>query len=146
MVQCAAVILFGIMIDIPITAHQVLLMLPAALFVCLLGGAFGVLVLSRIRTAQTAYQLFPLIIFPQIILAGVFAPVKELPPFALIPSRLMPLTYAVDWIRAIFYRGLPEFHAVVIYGALVDAIVVGVLFLGCLIVGTYLFIERERNR
>ena len=81
----------------------------------MLGGAFGILVLANLGNQQRVRQIFPLVIFPQFFLAGVFNPITRLPPFLFILSRAAPMTYAVDGRQyvaiaagySIFAFGLP---------------------------------------
>ena len=106
--QGVAVVLFGLLIGVPLTVAQVLSLLPVAIVVCLLGGAFGVLVLGNISSQRAANQIFPFVIFPQFFLAGVFSPIQVLPIYLDVLSRISPMRCAVDLTRNAFYRGRPE--------------------------------------
>jgi len=116
------------------------------LLVCFLGGAFGILVLSNLGSQRSANQIFPFIIFPQFFLAGVFSPIKHLPTYLFILSRIAPMTYAIDFIRGIYYSGKPEYAKIVLYNPLIDFTVIAAMFLVFMIVGTILFVKNERNR
>jgi ABC-2 type transport system permease protein len=145
-VQALGVILFAILVGIPATPAQLLILIPAGLIPCLLGGAFGVLVLANLGNQRSANQIFPFLIFPQFFLAGIFAPIKELPLPLFILSRIAPMTYAVDFIRGIFYAGTEEYPRIVLYNPWFDLFVISVMFLVMLVAGTYLFVRSERNR
>ena len=140
------ILVFGFIIGVPITIWQFVSMIPAAILICLLGGAFGVLVLANLGNQRSANQIFPLIIFPQFFLAGVFNPITNLPPVLFVLSRITPMTYAVDLFRSIYYFGKPEYGKVVLHGSLVNLSVVLGMFLIFLVLGTHLFIQNERNR
>lgn len=144
--QGLGILLFGIIIGISISFSQLLYLLPISIVICLFGGAFGLLVLSNLSSQRLANQIFPFIIFPQFFLAGVFNPIKDLPSYLYILSRLAPMTYAVDFLRSIFYIGQPEYSRVVLYSPLVNFIIIGVIFLAFLVVGTHLFVRNEKNR
>lgn len=101
LVQGAVVILFGLLIGVPLTFVQVLGLIPVALVVCLLGGAFGVLILGNISSQRAANQIFPFVVFPQFFLAGVFSPIKVLPLYLDILSRISPMRHAVDLARGV---------------------------------------------
>lgn len=150
LVQAVGVLLFGLFMSlffpIDITPIQLLISLPAVFAACLLGGAFGVLVLSALGSQRSANQLFPFVIFPQFFLAGVFTPIKELPLPILILSRLAPMTYAVDFFRGLYYWGHPDYNDVVLYPPIVDFVIIAVMFLVMITIGTYLFVRNERNR
>lgn len=150
LVQAAGVLLFGLFMSlffpIEISVTQLIISLPAIFAACLLGGAFGVLVLAALGSQRSANQLFPFVIFPQFFLAGVFNPIKELPLPILILSRLAPMTYAVDFFRGLYYWGSPDYNQVVLYNPLIDFMIIAILFTIMMSVGTYLFVRNERNR
>lgn len=150
LVQAIGVILFGLFISlffaIDISFMQLLISVPAIIAACLLGGAFGTLVMASFGNQRSANQLFPFVIFPQFFLAGVFNPIKELPLPILILSRLAPMTYAVDFFRGLYYWGQPDYEYVVLYHPLVNLTIISIMFTIMLSVGTYLFVRNERNR
>lgn len=146
MIQGAGIIVFGLIIGIALTLQQIMFLIPVGLVSCLLGGAFGVLVLSNLKSSRTASQIFPFIIFPQFFLAGVFNPIKDLPGYLLILSKITPMTYAVDLVRGVYYFGQPEYTELVLASPLVNLAIIAVLFSVFLVLGTYLFVRHERNR
>lgn len=145
-VQVVGVVIFGLIIGAKVDLAQFLSLIPAGIIACLLGGAFGTLVLSNLSNIRSAQQVFPFLIFPQIFLSGVFNPIKDVPLPLHIISRLIPMTYAVDFLRGIFYLNRPEYNQVVLYSPLVDLLIITALFTVMLFLGTYLFIKNERNR
>lgn len=150
LVQAVGVILFGLFISmffsIDISALQLFISIPAIIAACLLGGAFGTLIMAAFGNQRSANQLFPFVIFPQFFLAGVFNPIKDLPFPILILSRMAPMTYAVDFFRGLYYWGKPDYEYVVLYHPLIDLTVITGLFLIMISVGTFLFVRNERNR
>jgi ABC-2 type transport system permease protein len=144
--QGIGIVLFGFIIGVSMSATQLLLLAPAALLACLLGGAFGVLILSNLTDRRLANQIFPFIMLPQFFLAGVFSPVKVLPPFLEILSLMSPMRYAVDVTRGAFYTGQPDFGPVVLQPPIVNVAIIMALFLVFLVIGTTLFVRREQNR
>jgi ABC-2 type transport system permease protein len=96
----AAVLLFNIQI-----VGNALLVL---LVIFLLGlGMLGLgFLLSAIAKSEfQAIQFLPLILFPSILLAGVFWPLEAVPDVLRPVSNFIPLTYAVDASRSIMIRG-----------------------------------------
>src|SRR3954464_5679638 len=61
-----------------------------------LGSALGLFVSAFARTEFQAVQFLPAIVFPQILLCGLFLPREALPDFLQAVSNVMPLSYAVD--------------------------------------------------
>jgi len=144
--QWIGIVLFALVIGVPFTLVQILVMIPVGLIICFFGGAFGVLVLANLSGQRSANQIFPIIIFPQYFLAGVFNPIKELPPILLFFSRISPMTYAIDFARSIFYLGTSDYDKVVIFNPILDFAVITVMFMVFIVLGTYLFMKNERNR
>lgn len=144
--QLFGIIGFGLIIGIPLTLGQFLLMTPLFIVCCLLGGAFGLLVLANLKSQRAANQIFPFIMFPQFFLAGVFSPIQQLPPLLLIASRLSPMTYAVDILRSVYYMGSDSYDKVVLFSTQFNLLVIAFMFTIFLILGTYLFMRNEKNR
>lgn len=144
--QVIGVIIFGFILGADFTYSSLSLMIPAGIIAALFGGAFGVFVLSNLKSQRAANQIFPFVMLPQFFLAGIFNPVGDLPPYLWILSRIAPMTYAVDFVRNAFYVGSPDLPYVTVYPWYVDAIIIGVLFTVFLSVGTYMFVRGERNK
>jgi ABC-2 type transport system permease protein len=130
--QGLGVIVFGLIIGVPLTMPQFIGMAPAAIISCLLGGSFGVLVLSNLGSERSANQIFPFVIFPQFFLAGVFSPIKNLPVLLDILSKISPMRYAVDLVRGVYYAGTPEYSKIVLAPIMNNLLI--------------LFVRNERNR
>lgn len=146
MVQGLGVIVFGILLGVPLSLPQFTILIPASLIATFLGGAFGILVLANLGTQRRANQIFPFIIFPQFFLAGVFNPIKDLPWYLFILSRIAPMTYAVDFLRGLYYSGKEEFSRVVLLHPATNLLIILGLFMVFLLIGTYLFVRNEKNR
>jgi ABC-2 type transport system permease protein len=61
-----------------------------------LGSALGLFVSAFAQTEFQAVQFLPLIVFPQILLCGLFVPRDTLPDVLHSVSDVLPLSYAVD--------------------------------------------------
>ena len=96
----AAILLFNVMI-----VGNVLL---ALLVVFLLGvgsQGLGFLLSSIAKNEFQAIQFLPLVLFPSILLSGVFWPIEAVPELLRPVSYCIPLTYAVDGMRSVMIRG-----------------------------------------
>lgn len=145
-VQAIGLLVFALIIRVPLNFTQLLLIIPLGFIACLLGGAFGTLVLANLKDQRSANQIFPFVIFPQFFLAGVFNPIQHLPLPLFILSRIAPLTYIVDFLRGIYYWGTPEYSKIVLYHPLIDLAVIATMFVVMLFVGTFVFVRNEQNR
>lgn len=147
LLQGAVVLVISALVfGVQFTWSLVLLLIPVALLICLLGGAFSALLTSLMSNQRGAAQIVNLIIMPQMFLAGVFIPVKVLPWYLEIFSLLSPLRYIVDFTRALFYAGQPAYSQVVLENPWLDLLVMAVMFVVCFVAGTILFVRHERNR
>jgi len=140
------ILVFGLLVGVSFTFWQAISLIAMAIAGCLLGGAFGIIVLSNLSEDRTVRQIFPFLIFPQIFLAGVFAPLKEVPTVLFILSKIIPLTYVVDFGRGLYYWGTDTYDQVVLLHPLVNLAVILAMFLVFLFVGTWLFVRKERDR
>ena len=143
MPQGLAIILFGFILGVRPDIAKLLMLIPVLLMVAIYGGAFGVLVLSRLDSQRQANQIFPFVMLPQFFLAGVFKPVMNLPLPLDILSRLSPMRYAVDVVRNVFYTG--DQH-VALADASTNLAIIAVEFVAFMIIGTAGFVRAERNR
>ena len=144
--QGMAVLVFAAVIGIRFSLAQLVGLALVSIVVCLFGGTFGLFLLANIRSQRAANQIFPFILLPQFLLAGIFNPIRVLPWYLDILSRISPMRYAVDLTRSVFYFGQPDYPKVVLDGLPLDMLVIGGMFFVLLVVGTFLFVRGERNR
>lgn len=144
--QGAAILIFAFIIGVPLSWGQIGGMLLVGFITALYGGAFGVMLLSLASSRRAADQIFPFLLLPQYFTAGIFAPIKVLPLYLEILSRISPLRYAVDLTRGVYYLGQPEYDAVVLASPLMNLAILGASFGLFLAIGTFLFVRSERNR
>ncbi len=145
-VQLLGIGLMAFIFRIPFTWPQLLGILAVVPLITLLGGAFGVLVMANLSNQKQANQIFPFLIFPQFFLSGVFSPIKELPIYLLVLSRISPMTYAVDLVRSIYYIGNPAYDKVVINSMGTNLMVVLGMAVVMIVAGTLIFVRNERNK
>jgi len=67
----------------------------------LLGTALGLLASAFAQTEFQAVQFMPLLVFPQIILGGLFMPRDQMPDVLHAISDCLPLSYAIDAVNAV---------------------------------------------
>ena len=94
----------------------------------LLGTALGLLASAFARTEFQAVQFMPVLVFPQMILGGVFMPRDTMPDVLQAISDWLPLSYAIDAVNAVTAgdEGWDVFGPVLI----VLAFVLGAIVLG----------------
>lgn len=67
----------------------------------LLGTALGLLASAFARTEFQVVQFMPLLVFPQVLLCGIFIPRDQLPEVLEAISDWLPLSYAIDALTAV---------------------------------------------
>ncbi len=96
----AAVLLFQIVVE-----GSVLLALGVVFVFGVGTQGLGFLLSSLAKNEFQAIQFFPIILFPSILLSGVFWPIEAVPELIRPISNFIPLTYAVDGLRSVMIRG-----------------------------------------
>jgi len=96
----AAILIFGIVVE-----GSVFLALFVALLLALGHQGLGILLSSAAKNELQAVQFIPLIIFPSILLAGLFWPIESIPEFLQPIADFVPLRYGIDAMRSIMLRG-----------------------------------------
>ncbi|MGP3984603.1 ABC transporter permease [Streptomyces sp. KR80] len=87
-------------LDLDIAGSPWLLLL-VALLDALLGTALGLFVSAFAASEFQAVQFMPAVIFPQILLCGLFAPRDTMQPVLETVSNVLPMSYAVDGMNEV---------------------------------------------
>jgi ABC-2 type transport system permease protein len=99
-VLAAAILLFNITI-----IGNILLALVVILLLAFGHQGLGILLSAAAKNEMQAVQFIPLIIFPSILLAGLFWPIESIPDYLQPLSYFIPLRYGIDAERSIMLRG-----------------------------------------
>jgi ABC-2 type transport system permease protein len=135
-----------VIMQIPMNAGDLLRVIALTPVLALAGGALGVFLIGLTQEPRTVAVAVPLLIFPQMFLSGALIPVSASSGLLGVLAQIMPMTYAIDLARNIYYWGKPEYALAVLHAPMLDlAITVG-FFLVFTIVGTILFVRADRNR
>lgn len=95
-----AVLLFDVNVE-----GSILLVLVTILLLGIGSQGLGFLLSSIAKNEFQAVQFMPIILFPSILLAGVFWPIEAVPELLRPVSHFIPLTYAVEGCRSVMIRG-----------------------------------------
>jgi ABC-2 type transport system permease protein len=144
--QAVVVLAFGFILGVELSPAQLVGLLAAGVAACLLGGGFGLIVMANISSQRAANQVFPFLVLPQFFLGGVFNPIAALPWYQDVLSRISPLRYAVDLVRDVYYVDRPDYAIAVLDSPLYNLSAMALLFGVFVLLGTVLFVRRERNR
>ena len=105
-IEVAVLIGFGVWVfGVPMRGRFVDLVL-LCLFAAMAFSAMGLLIASRARTIEAASGLINLVMLPMWICSGVFFSAERFPNVILPVIRLLPLTAAIDALRANMLQGV----------------------------------------
>ena len=108
---------------------DVWLMVAVAVTDAVLGSTLGLFASAFARTEFQVVQFMPLIVFPQILLGGIFIPRDQLPDGLRQISDWLPLSHAVDALNAV---STDSHDAAYIGGQL---LIIGAFAVGAVVVG-----------
>ena len=144
--QAAAIVVLGAALGVPLSVPVLLALIPVVFILAIFGGAFGILVLSNLRSQQAANQIFPFVMLPQFFLAGIFNPIQHLPWFLDILTKIAPMRYAIDLVRDVYYGALPDAEPIALLDLPTNLAIIGAEFAVFMVLGTAGFVRAERNR
>ncbi len=125
LVQSVEVVLFSLYVLHLYNAGSVALIFLLTILLAILAVNLGIFLSMFARTEFQAVQFIPLVVVPQVLLSGVLFPVSTEPNWLQYVSNVLPLTYAVDELRAVMLKGSGfEAAAVQIDTAVVVAFIV----------------------
>jgi len=110
-VQGTLIIFLAPLLGVDLSVGLVLELLPLMFLVAFSLAALGILLASRMKSMETFQVMMQMLTFPMIFLSGVFFPMGNLPSWMNVLVKLNPATYAVDAIRQVVLRSLPEANA-----------------------------------
>ncbi|HSM38872.1 MAG TPA: ABC transporter permease [Candidatus Limnocylindrales bacterium] len=105
LVQAVEVLVFSIWLLNLYNAGDLLLVFGIEVLLALGAINLGIFLSTFARSEFQAVQFIPLVITPQIMLSGVIVPVSAEPGWLQVVSNVLPLTYAVDGLRAVMLEG-----------------------------------------
>lgn len=145
-VSMLGTIIVGLAMGITLSPGQMLLILALSPLMCLSAGALGMLIIGVIKNNKTANLALMLVVMPQMFLSGAIIPIGSSSGALFVLSRLMPMTYCLDLVRAVVYAGTPDYASVVMFNPGVNFAAIAALTAVCLAVGTFFFARSEKNR
>jgi len=99
--QSSIAVLFAVTVCGLEVEGSVWLLVTVAVADAILGTTLGLLASAFARTEFQVVQFMPVIVFPQILLGGIFLPRDQLPDALRVISDWLPLSHAVDALNAV---------------------------------------------
>jgi ABC-2 type transport system permease protein len=145
-VQFFATLIVGYCIGARLNGSQFLLLLAFSPLMCLAAGSLGVICVGFIHKNSTAGVVMMALMLGQTFLSGALIPVNHSTGVMAVLSRLLPMTYCVDFMRGIFYASVPEGLAMTLHKPLFDLLIIVAFTLVFFVAGTAGFARSEKNR
>jgi len=146
LVSLIGVLAMIVVMQIPMDLGDLLRVLALSPVMAVAGGALGIFFIGFVQDPKTAAIGVPLLVFPQMFLAGALVPVATSSGVLGILAKVIPMTYSIDLARNIFYWGKPEYSAAVLNDPWLDLVVTIGFILVFTVVGTFMFVRADRNR
>ncbi|WP_223691054.1 ABC transporter permease [Leifsonia poae] len=106
------------------------LLIAVALADAILGTTLGLFVSAFARTEFQVVQFLPALVFPQILLGGIFLPRDQLPDALHIISDWLPLSHAIDALNAV----ANDTHDAAYVGG--ELLIIGAFAVGAIVLGS----------
>ena len=145
-ISSVGTLVVGLLMGIRLGPGQLLAVLALSPLMCLAAGAFAVLLIGCIKNQKAANMAVTLVAMPQMFLSGAIIPITHSSGVLFVLSRMMPMTYCLDLVRAVVYAGTPAYAKVVLFNPAVNCAVIVALTAIFLVLGTWAFSRSEKNR
>jgi ABC-2 type transport system permease protein len=136
-------IIVGFFIGARLSISQFLTLLAFSPLICLAAGSLGIACIGFIQKASTAGIVIMMLSMTQTFLSGALIPVNHSTGVMAVISRLLPMTYCVDFMRGIFYGGGSE---LTLHSPPFNLFIIVAFTAVFLVAGTAGFVRAEKNR
>jgi ABC-2 type transport system permease protein len=142
--QFFTTLIVGLFIGARLSGSQLLLLLAVSPLMCLAAGSLALLCIGCIRKSATAGFVVMMLSMVQMFLSGALIPVNHSTGVMAVLSRLLPMTYCIDFTRGVFYQDSGA--AITLFAPAIDLLIIGVSTAVFFIAGTAVFVRSETNR
>jgi ABC-2 type transport system permease protein len=136
-------VVVGLFIGARLMLPQFLTLLAFSPFICLAAGSLGILCIGLIQKPSTAGIVIMMLSMTQTFLSGALIPVNHSTGVMAVISRLLPMTYCVDFMRGVFYGGG---SGLILHSPLFNLFIILVFTAVFFVAGTAGFVRAEKNR
>jgi ABC-2 type transport system permease protein len=135
----------GYAIGARLSVSQFFILLAFSPLINLAAGALGLACIGFIQKASTAAIIIMMLSMAQTFLSGALIPVNHSTGVMAVVSRLLPMTYCVDFMRGVFYQG-DSSVTVTMHEPVFNLITIIAFTALFLVAGTAGFVRSEKNR
>jgi ABC-2 type transport system permease protein len=146
-IQFFATIIVGLCIGARLNVSQLLLLIAVSPLMCLAAGSLALLCIGFIRKSATAGFVVMMLSMAQMFLSGALIPVNHSTGLMAVLSRLLPMTYCIDFTRGMFYKNMAgNPGALTLFTPALDLMIIGAFTVLFFVTGTVAFVRSETNR
>lgn len=143
MLQGSILLLLAPLLGVSLSVLTLLKLLCVLLVIAFAITSLGITIASRMESMEGFQVIMNFLIMPLFFLSGAMFPLRGVSPWMETLMRLDPLTYGVDALRNIMYRGTPLGDYLIQFPIGVDLLVIGAMALLFVGTGTVAFNRRE---
>ncbi|MDR0540448.1 MAG: ABC transporter permease, partial [Spirochaetaceae bacterium] len=136
----------GYAIGARLSIPQFLTLLAFSPLMCLAAGSLAVVCIGFIQKASTAGIVIMMLMMGQTFLSGALIPVNHSTGLMAVVSRLLPMTYCIDFMRGVFYARGAEGAATTLHAPALNLVIIIGFTVVFLVLGTAGFVRAEKNR
>lgn len=126
MIQGDMLLVFAPIWDIPLRPAGLLSVLGIMFLIAVAFTSFGIVIAPLMQSHEGFQVMMSFLILPLFLLSGVFFPLWTAPEKMKLMMKLDPLTYGIDGMRHILFKGLPWKEFVVSFSPALDLGVIAV--------------------
>jgi len=144
MIQLIGTFIVALFMGISLSLNQTLLLLLIAPFICLVSGSMAVIVIAFVKNSKAASIITSLFTMPQMFLSGAIIPLTSSSGILYFLSRIMPMTYCLDFVRTILFKETGQYISMFNpFICVTTLVVITIIFL---FIGTYFFSKAETSK
>ncbi|MBI4127850.1 MAG: ABC transporter permease [Parcubacteria group bacterium] len=103
LIQIIPIVVLGPFVGVALTMTMIALLIPAVLLFSIALSSIGVVITARMRSLDAGQYIFQFITFPIVMLSGAVFPLRNLPRWLDLLTKINPISYAVDMLRRIVF-------------------------------------------
>ncbi|AEF81459.1 ABC transporter permease [Leadbettera azotonutricia] len=145
-IQFFATLIVGLCIGATLSTKELLMLFAVSPLMCLAAGSLAVVCIGFIHKSTTANFVVMMLSMAQMFLSGAMIPINNSKGLMAVLSRLLPMTYCIDFARGMFYQNTGETVNVTLYPPAVNLIIIASFTAVFFISGTIAFVHAETNK
>jgi ABC-2 type transport system permease protein len=136
----------GYSIGARLSVPQFFTLLAFSPLMCLAAGSLAVVCIGFIQKTTTAGMVIMMLVMGQTFLSGALIPITQSTGIMAVVSRILPMTFCVDFMRGVFYPAGTGGAATTLHSPAFNLVIIVAFTALFLAVGTAGFVRAEKNK